>query len=75
MDGRISELYAIERRVVDIVWTRLRDHELYRMLGMATQAGVRSQLFPYDSLDIEVAYRRRLARLVSPCCIVCRRKL
>ena len=75
MDGRIFELYAIERRVVDIAWRRLRDQEHYRMQGIATQAGVRSQLFPYDSLDIEVAYRRRLARLVSPCCFVCRRKL
>jgi len=75
MDGHISELYAIERRVVDISWSRLRDHELYRMLGMATQAGVGGQLFSYDSLDIEVVYRRRLARLVSPCCFVCRRKL
>jgi len=75
MDGHISGLYAIERRVVDISWSRLRDHEHYRMRGMAAQAGVEGQLFTYGSLDIEVVHRRRLARSVSPCCFVCRRKL
>jgi hypothetical protein len=75
MDGRISELYAIERRVVDIVWTRLKDKEHYRMQEVAVNAGVWNTLFPVAQLEDDLDDAKREIKRRAPCCFVCRRKL
>lgn len=75
MDGHISELYAIERRVVDIAWTRLKDKEHYRMQEVAVNAGVWNTLFPVAQLEDDLDDIKRELKKRAPCCIVCRRKL